>query len=105
MKASERLAERNDILEVIAQIDDELIALSDDKSFRAAQQAREMLDTRHELSRELNTLGFVAPELDERLKDREVARSGARLAVSGCDLGSGDSVVAKRRIGPPPKGA
>lgn len=46
MKASERLAERNDILEVIAEIDSELSALVGVRSFRAAQEAREKLDIR-----------------------------------------------------------
>ncbi|QFG10278.1 hypothetical protein J4U00_gp048 [Mycobacterium phage DyoEdafos] len=100
MKASERLAERNELLEVIAEIDSDLSGLIEDKSFRAAQQCREMLDARRETARELNALGFSAPELDERLRRREsvpAAGSGDRAGVR--DSG-GDCVVAKRRIGP-----
>ncbi|QOP66521.1 hypothetical protein PBI_MINIMAC_48 [Mycobacterium phage MiniMac] len=100
MRASERLEQRNDILEVIAQIDDDLKGLSDDKSFRSAQQAREMLETRHELSRELQSLGFQAPELDERLRNREGTLSSRRPRFGGGDDPSRTGVVAKRRIGP-----
>lgn len=61
LTASERLAERNDILTVINQIDSELNALGAVKSRRSAALCREMLDTRAELSIELKVLGFYAP--------------------------------------------
>ncbi|QBP29132.1 hypothetical protein KNU48_gp113 [Mycobacterium phage Silverleaf] len=103
MKASQRLAERNDILEVINEIDSDLWGLADDDSLSAAKQRREMLETRHSLARELNKLGFMAPELDERLKEHEGFRNGARYCAGDDELRSGGSVVAKRRIGPSPQ--
>ena len=105
MKASERLAERNELLEVISQIDDDLKGLKADKSFRAAQQAREMLDTCHQLCREINKLGFTAPELDERYRDGEGNRPGARFASPGGSDSAGENVVAKRRIGSASQGS
>ncbi|WZB38337.1 hypothetical protein SEA_BAZZLE_49 [Mycobacterium phage Bazzle] len=103
MRASERLAERNDILEVIAEIDSELSALVGIRSFRAAQEAREKLDIRRGLEAELNALGFKAPELDERLKHREVTRSSAATGGDRSGGSGSGSVVAKRRIGPSPQ--
>lgn len=101
MKASERLGERNDLLLIIAQIDSELEELSGDKSFRAAKIARDSLEHRAQMVRELNALGFSAPALSERFNRRgEVATTGRR---AGCDSASGDGDcdrVAKRRIGP-----
>ncbi len=56
MKASERLAERNDIVTVLMQIDSELPT--------AGEKFSELLSIRAGLCRELNNLGFIAPELD-----------------------------------------
>ncbi|AEZ50724.1 hypothetical protein [Mycobacterium phage Fezzik] len=103
MKASERLAERNELLEVISEIDSDLLGLLGDDSFQSAKQRREMLETRHSLARELNKLGFIAPELDERLKEYESFRNGARYRPGDSELRGGGSVVAKRRIGPSPQ--
>lgn len=103
MKASARLEKRNDILEVIAEIDSELSGLVGVRSFRAAQQMREKLDIRRGLVTELNLLGFKGPELDERLKYRAGIRNGPRDSVSGGGRDSGDCVVAKRRLGSSPQ--
>lgn len=61
LTASERLAERNDILTVINQIDSELNVLGAVKSRRSAALCREMLDTRAVLACELSGLGFYVP--------------------------------------------
>ena len=106
MKASERLAERNDILEVIFSIDDDLRALKPDKSFRAAQKCREILDIRRELSRDLNGLGFSAPGLDEGLSDRGKSNRGARRNNRDCrsrDLSGREAAIFAFQ--PTPEGA
>ncbi len=61
LTASERLAERNDILTVINQIDSELNVLGAVKSRRSAALCREMLDTRAVLEGELKCMGFYVP--------------------------------------------
>lgn len=63
MKASERLAKRNEILEMIKQLDHELECLGRDRSFRNAGLARAALDERADLGDELRALGFGVPEL------------------------------------------
>ncbi|OYN81706.1 hypothetical protein CG716_04945 [Mycolicibacterium sphagni] len=94
MRASERLAERNDILAVINQIDDDLDTAD-------ADLTRELLDIRRGLGRELSTLGFTAPDLDERFKEHEGTVAGAVDSAGGGGGSVDSSVVAKRRIGPP----
>lgn len=74
LTASERLAERNDILTVINQIDSELNALCAVKSRRSAALCREMLDTRAVLECELRGMGFYVPPREFTGVSSEVCR-------------------------------
>ena len=110
MKASERLAERNDILGVLFQADSDLAGLKWCKGGRqlragAAIRAAELLDIRAGLVRELNALGFQAPELDGRFNFDEGGSTTAGDSAGGVPPVCGGSVVARRRLGPPGAGA
>lgn len=104
MKASERLAQRNELLTIIGGIDRRLKDMVGVRSFRVAQEARGLLEQRNALKRELHDLGFSAPELNEGIaRDKAVTSSGSADS-SGVDGAVGGGSVARRRISPQAQG-
>lgn len=96
MRASERLEQRNELLEVINQIDADANTTTDLKHFA------ELISIRRGLAIELQSIGFEAPELV--INERELSSEGTASAAGGAADSGGDvrtdSVVAKRRIAP-----
>lgn len=99
MRASDRLEQRNELLIVLSQIDSDI---NENWKQKDGDPLAELISIRQSIVRELNALGFEAPELEfnERNTDSE-SGTGCTAGCTDCDCDVlGYSVVARRRIGP-----